>query len=235
MGQGYADGCFGIIPLHSLICQPESTGIFFHEYIEIRPLGLAVGNALEVKEAVDALNGNGPEDLTELSLSIVVTLLQVTSGDTYGACRQKAQKALESGEALEKLRAMIAAQGGDARVVDDPTLLPDAAFSQVLTAEKDGYITAMDTQSIGLTCTALGAGRAKVGDVIDMGAGMVFCKKTGDAVKAGDAIATLYTNEEAKLSAALKAAAQSIVIGDTPPAPQPLIFASVDKDGVTYY
>ncbi|MBQ3094116.1 MAG: thymidine phosphorylase [Clostridia bacterium] len=200
-----------------------------------RPLGLAVGNALEVKEAIETLKGHGPDDLTALSLSIVATLLQTTSGSDYDTCFATAKAKLDSGEALEKLRAMIGAQGGDPAVVDDPSLLPDAAYSRVLTADKDGYITAMDTQSIGTTCTVLGAGRAKVGDVIDMGAGMVFYKKTGDAVKAGDAIATLYTNDEARLADALVSAKQSITIGDTPPAPRPLIFASVDKNGVRYY
>ncbi len=196
-----------------------------------RPLGYAVGNAIEVREAVDTLRGSGPEDLTKLSLAIVTRLLVMTGHGDEIRCRAAAEEALTSGKALQKLKDMVAAQGGDVSFIDHPEKFPEAPFSLDVTAPTNGYIIATDTEAIGNACTMLGAGRAKKSDTIDMGAGMRLFKKTGDAVKEGDVIATLYASDKSLLLPAAKRLMQSIVIGDDQ-LHTPLIIAKVTKDGV---
>ena len=196
-----------------------------------RPLGVAVGNALEVREAIDTLCGNGPEDLKELSLSIVTRLLVMTGHGDEGACRQAAEDALTSGAALQKLKDMVTAQGGDVSYIDHPERLPQAPFSLDVTAPKSGYILATDTEAIGNACTMLGAGRAKKSDAIDMGAGMKLFRKTGDTVSEGDVIATLYASDKSLLLPTAKRLMQHLLIGDEN-ITSPLIIARVTKDGV---
>ncbi|MBQ4616764.1 MAG: thymidine phosphorylase [Clostridia bacterium] len=188
-----------------------------------RPLGWAVGNAVEVQEAIDTLRGNGPSDLTELSLSIVTAMLEMASGKDTAVCRAEAEAALQSGKALEKLRAMIAAQGGDARVVNEPSRLPHAPFERVICADKNGFITKADTEAIGRVCTLLGAGRTKKGDALDMSAGLMLHKKTGDAVQQGELLCTLYASDKTRFDAAEAAFLQAVTIESTAPAPLPLI------------
>ncbi len=188
-----------------------------------RPLGFAVGNAVEVLEAIETLKGHGPADLTELSLRIVTAMLTMAERGDEAACRRTAEEALQSGAALEKLRAMITAQGGNARVIDEPSRLPLAPCTRTVRATVDGYIVKTDTEAIGRTCTLLGAGRAKKDDPLDMGAGLLLHRKTGDAVNAGDALCTLYASDEALLDAAKTAFLKAVTIGDVPLAPIPLI------------
>ncbi len=192
-----------------------------------RPLGNAVGNALEVREAINTLKGNGPADLTELSIAIVTTMLQMAGHGDANACRNDVVKALESGEALEKLRAMIEAQGGDGGVIDDPDLLPLAPHCLLINAPKSGFITATDTESIGRVCTLLGAGRVKKGDIIDMGAGLILYKKTGDAVLKDEPLAMLYTSKPDCLEAAKTQLLGAVTFGDQQPAPVPLIYKAI--------
>lgn len=192
-----------------------------------RPLGFAVGNAVEVREAIDTLKGNGPADLTELSLCIVTAMLVMAGHGDEAACRAEAEAALTSGAALEKLRAMIAAQGGDTAVLDHPTRLPLSPCSRTVTAPCDGYICRTDTEAIGRTCTLLGAGRAKKGDPLDMGAGLILHKKTGDAVIRGEPLCTLYAASTALLDAAETAFLSALTLDTTPPTPIPLILGVV--------
>ncbi len=200
-----------------------------------RPLGAAVGNALEVREAIDTLNGSGPADLTALSLEIVTTLLCAADRGHRDSCHKEAEKALFSGAAKQKLADMIAAQGGDARVVDTPSLLPSAAYSVDILATRDGYITAINTEAIGRACAALGAGRQHKDETLDLSAGMILHKKTGDAVNIGDSIATLYASDTAQFDNAKSLLGSAITYGDVCPPPLPLIQAHVTAEGVNYY
>lgn len=200
-----------------------------------RPLGLAVGNALEVREAIDTLNGNGPADLTELSLAIVTALLVMAGRGDKATCRKLAAQALSSGKAKKKFSEMITAQGGDAGVIDDPSRLPLSPAVFAVKAPKSGFITATDAEAIGCVCTVLGAGRTRKDDVIDMGAGLILHKKTGDAVQKGEPLATLYTAKEALLDKAASNLLGAVTIDENAPSPAPLIAAHVTKDGVTYY
>lgn len=195
-----------------------------------RPLGAAVGNALEVREAIDTLNGNGPEDLKELSLTIVTTLLVAAQKGTQEACRAMAEEALYSGKAKQKFIDMIRAQGGNAAVVDDPSLLPTAPYHESVTAKRDGFIVKTDTEAIGRVCTILGAGRAAKDDDIDMSAGLLLHKKTGDAVRAGEPLVTLYASDQALFPAAKDAFEQAVTIGDAAPAAVPLIYNHITSE-----
>ncbi len=197
-----------------------------------RPLGNAVGNALEVVEAINTLKGNGPADLTELSLTIVTNMLQMAGCGTADECRGQVEEALSSGAALNKLRAMIAAQGGNSAVIDDPSVLAPAPYSAVVKAPQSGFITKTDTEAIGRVCTLLGAGRAKKEDIIDMGAGLLLYKKTGDAVAIGEPIAVLYTSKEELLEEASGAFLKAITITNDEPATAPLLIARVTAEDI---
>jgi len=142
-----------------------------------RPLGYAVGNALEVREAIDTLKGNGPEDLKELSLAIVTRMLYKAGKGSDDNCRHLAEEALASGAALDKLGDLIEAQGGDRTVINDPDRLPCAPHSLTVNAPKSGFIVKSDAEAIGNVCTLLGAGRATKTDVIDMGGKAVVPQK----------------------------------------------------------
>ncbi len=199
-----------------------------------RPLGYAVGNAIEVREAIATLQGNGPDDLTALSRRIVAELLTM-NGMSPEDADKAVSEALASGAALNRLRDMIAAQSGDIAVIDNPALLADAPFKAVLTASQDGYIAAMDTECIGLTATALGAGRETAEDTIDMGAGLWLHKKTGDAVFKGEPLAALFTSRPESLIPALERLQSALTIADNPPPLTPLIYAKVTANGVTVF
>jgi len=160
-----------------------------------QPLGFAVGNALEVKEAMDTLRGEGPEDLTELVLTLgsqMVVLAQ--KADTEEAARKMLEESIHSGKALQKFKEFVKSQGGDPAVVDHPEKLPQAQFVIDVPAKEDGVICEMVTDEIGKAAAMLGAGRAKKDDPIDLAAGLVLRKKIGDTVKKGETIVTLYSN-----------------------------------------
>ena len=157
------------------------------------PLGRAVGNALEVKEAIAALKGEFRGDLTELCLTIGSNIL-LLGGMAAGADEARAvlQRVIDDGSALRKLREFIRAQGGDERVVDDPSLLPGAPVQLPVTAEQDGYVNHMNAEGIGLVSLHLGGGRATKESVIDPAVGVVLEKKVGDAVRRGDPLAVIH-------------------------------------------
>jgi len=151
-----------------------------------QPLGRAVGNALEVAEAVDILKGNGPEDVTEIcrhETAALLTLAGLCATEEEGAAR--ADQAVEDGSGLEKLAEVIAAQGGDARQIEDTRRLPAAPVHEVVTASQTGFISAIQAERIGMASVGLGAGRRHKGGPIDHAVGLVLLAKVGDYVKAG--------------------------------------------------
>lgn len=162
-----------------------------------QPLGYAIGNALELKEAIETLKGQGPEDLTELVLTLgsqMVVLAQ--QANTLEDARQMLEDAIYSGKALNKFKTFISQQGGDASVIDNPDQLPSAKYQIHFTAKKDGVITEMIANEIGVASMMLGAGRQTKEDVIDLGVGIVLNKKVGDSVIKGENILTIYSNQK---------------------------------------
>lgn len=178
-----------------------------------QPLGKAVGNSLEVIEAIETLKGNGPADITELALKlsgIMVYLGGMAVSPEEGM--EMTTEALKSGKALARLREFIAAQGGDANVVDDYSLFPQHTIEMELRADEAGFISGIEARQIGLASQQTGAGRATKEDALDLSAGICLNKKVGDAVEKGDLLATFYGNDEAKVAAAVKMAAEAFKI-----------------------
>jgi pyrimidine-nucleoside phosphorylase len=167
-----------------------------------QPLGCAVGNALEVAEAIASLHDEGPEDLFQECLALGSRML-VLSGVARDLDEGRARLvgAVESGAALAKMRQWVAAQGGDARVVDEPSLLPRAAFTRDVMAYEAGWLSHYDAEGVGRAAMALGAGRAHLADAVDPAAGLVLHAKVGDRVEAGASLATLHTSSEELLDA----------------------------------
>lgn len=161
-----------------------------------QPLGFAIGNALEVKEAIETLSGKGPRDLEELVLQLAshMVVLAQKAANTEQAYAQLKEK-LHNGEALQKFKEFIAAQGGDVSQIENPDLLPSASSVLPVTASQAGYVEKIDALSIGIAAMKLGAGRATKEDIIDMGVGVVLNKKVGEVVNVGDVLAYIHTNQ----------------------------------------
>ncbi|WP_306009042.1 pyrimidine-nucleoside phosphorylase [Bacillus sp. MMSF_3328] len=162
-----------------------------------QPLGFAIGNALEVKEAIDTLKGEGPEDLTELCLvlgSHMVVLAE--KAETPAQAREMLEQAIKDGSALEAMKTFLSSQGGDASVVDDPSRLPRAKFVYELEAKEDGYVSEIVADAVGTAAMVLGAGRATKESEIDLAVGLMLRKKIGDTVSKGESLATIYSNFE---------------------------------------
>ena len=166
-----------------------------------RPLGYAVGNSLEVVEAIETLQGKGPEDLVELSLALASQILFLADKGTIEECRALAQDAITSGKALDTFAKMVEAQGGDPEYIYHPEKFAIAPYSREVKVTQSGYIASVDTEKYGLASLLLGAGRNTKEDEIDLTAGYMIQKKTGDAVKAGDTLAVLYTSNASLLDA----------------------------------
>ncbi|QYK51572.1 MAG: thymidine phosphorylase [Anaerolineales bacterium] len=168
-----------------------------------QPLGYAVGNALEVKEAIETLHGGGPQDFREHCLDVASHLLVLgKAAGTLAAARKKAEATLQDGSALERFRKLVAAQGGDVSYVDDPGKLPVAPIIKEVTAPKSGYIKWIDAQIVGETSVEMGAGRATKEDTIDPAVGIVVLHKVGDRVKKGEPLFVLHANSQKSLKAA---------------------------------
>ena len=162
-----------------------------------QPLGFAIGNALEVQEAIDTLKGNGPEDLNELCYTLGSQMVVLGGkAKTIEEARGMLEEVVANGAALEVLKKFIAAQGGDASVVDFPERLPKAKFVSEVVAKEDGYIAKIEADDIGTAAMLLGAGRATKESEIDLAVGLVLRKKVGDFVKAGESIVTVHANTE---------------------------------------
>lgn len=199
------------------------------------PLGHNIGNSLEVIEAVETLKGNGPKDLTEVCLQLAANMLYLAEKGSIEECRQMAEEAIRSGNALERLIAMVEAQGGDAGVIRDTDKFAKAPYQREVLAEKDGHITHMNAEGCGIASSMLGAGRETKDSEIDYTAGIVLKKKTGDSVKAGDVLAVLYTSNDSLFEAAEEKYKQSVVIQAEAPKEEPLIYARVTPNGVEKY
>ncbi|MEY8000477.1 pyrimidine-nucleoside phosphorylase [Clostridium sp. Mt-5] len=162
-----------------------------------QPLGFAIGNALEVKEAIDTLKGEGPEDLTELVLTLGSQMVVLgRKAETLEEAREKLLEAVKSGKALEKFKEFLQNQGGDPSVVDNPEKLPQAKYKISVPAKESGYVSNIVADQIGMAAMLLGAGRATKEDKIDLSVGIVLNKKVGDKVEKGESLMTIYSNRE---------------------------------------
>lgn len=192
------------------------------------PLGNAIGNSLEVKEAIATLHGKGPKDFTEVCFALASDMLYLAGLGTENECRVLANNAIKSGNAFNKFREMVVAQGGDVSVIDDPSKFPEAKYKENVYAEKSGYISKVDTEGYGIASLMLGAGRNAVGENIDYSAGIVLKKKTGDFVRVGEAIATLYTDDETRIREVIQRFNDATFISDEKPQKSNLILGRIE-------
>ena len=193
-----------------------------------RPLGHAIGNALEIAEVIQTLRGHGPRDLNDECLVMAAHLLVMSEKGDYDTCYAKVSDALRNGAGLAKLKELIIAQCGNGQVVDDISLLGNARFTYDIKAPKAGYITHMNTEACGIASVMLGAGRTVKDGPIDMTAGIVMHKKTGDVIAEGDVIATLYADDESLFEGAARAYVQALTIGSEKPVSRDTILAVVE-------
>lgn len=196
-----------------------------------RPLGHALGNALEVKESIAGLRGQGPADLMDVTYALAAEMLLAGgAAPSTGAAMEMARRTVESGAALEKLRQVIEAQGGDPRVVDDDSLLPSAPVTRTLEAPQPGVVTQVEPRAIGRAIVALGGGRRTVDDEIDSAVGFVVPVKPGQRVEQGEVLGTVHARSAAAADEALTALSAAIRIGDSA-ALQPLVSHRVTGAG----
>jgi pyrimidine-nucleoside phosphorylase len=194
-----------------------------------QPLGQAVGNALEVKEAIDVLHGAGPADVREHCLVAAAYLLQL--GRRVGSVaegRSLAEKVLDSGQAWDKFVALVRAQGGDVRDVEQPARLPAARLVAEVLSPQTAFLSRLDALEVGLASLALGAGRARKSDPIDHAVGVVVHGKVGDRVEAGRPLFTVHANDAIRLEAARERLAAAVAWSEAPVEPLPLFYGVVD-------
>lgn len=192
-----------------------------------QPLGMAVGNGLEVKEAVEALSGGVPEGdpLYEVSMLLAENMLVLAgAAEDVTQARKKLKGALESGEGLEKLIQMVTALGGDPMHLKDPQRLVQVRFKEPLLARSGGYVTSVNAEKIGLAAQVLGAGREKKTDIIDPNVGVVMNKRLGDSVSAGESLAMLYANDDQRLREAEKILGGAVNVGPSQPQSAPIVY-----------
>jgi pyrimidine-nucleoside phosphorylase len=189
-----------------------------------QPLGSAVGNALDVLEAVEVLRGQRPGRLTDLAVEFAVAAQSSLLGTDDAEARRRAEEALSSGEAAEAFRRMVEAQGGDPRVIDDPAeVLPRAAVTVPIEPDVAGYLAAVDAEAVGRTAVALGAGRLRKGDPIDPAVGIVLRAKVGDRLEPGQPIGEVHARDEKIAGAAIAAVNAALTSSETPISPPPLV------------
>lgn len=193
-----------------------------------QPLGHAVGNALEVKEAIETLHGGGPADFWAHCLELSAHLLKLAGkAETMEEAKEMATAARDEGRAFAKFRELVTAQGGDVRQADNPDLLPQASLVEPVTAGRGGYIAGIDTRAIGWCSVRLGAGRFVKEDEIDYAVGLIMPVKVGDEVKAGDVLAWIHANDGAKLEQAKKEVLAAIEWSERPVEPLPHFYGTV--------
>jgi len=193
------------------------------------PLGLAVGNALEVKEAIATLKGHGPKDFVELVVGAgAIMLEQAHIVSSYEEGRKKILEAIENGKGFEKQKEFFQAQGGDVSYLDHPEKFPVSKIVTPIFASTDGYVKRIDSLSIGISAMKLGAGRETLADVIDMSSGIVLNKKVGDKVKKGELLATAYTNKNG-VDDVYSDIHNAFVLSDTPLKVRPIIHEYIHK------
>ena len=190
-----------------------------------QPLGYAIGNSLEVIEAIELLKGNGPKDLLELTLTIGSNMLLCAKmAESEEEARKMLMENIENGKGLEKLKEFVKAQGGDISPIDEYSKFPKAKYVEKVTSPVDGYITKIHAEAFGLIAMELGAGRATKESEIDLAVGIVLNKKRGEKVKKGDVLAYIYSNSEEKIEKARKSILENIVIEDSYDLNIPLIY-----------
>lgn len=192
------------------------------------PLGHNIGNSLEIIEAVETLRGNGPDDLTEVSVSLAAKLLELAGMGTNAECREIALSKIRDGSALEKLCEMVKLQGGNPDYIRNTEMFPADKYIYNVIMPESGYITHTDTAGIGSVCVSLGAGRMKKEDAVDPYAGIILHKKTGDYVEKGEIIAELHAGDESLFSKASVQFLSSLTFGNDKPDTKPLIIKTVE-------
>lgn len=191
-----------------------------------QPLGLAIGNSLEIVEAVDVLKGNGSKDLLEVCMVLGSDMLKIAGiAQNDSDARAMLKDALDSGKALQKFREFIKAQGGDERIVDDLSLLPQAKYVEHWVLDKDVYIKDLMALDLGLIAMKLGAGRERKEDAIDLSVGIMLGGKIGDMIRKGEPVATIYANDKGKMEWALNEIKKYIILSDEQVERPVLIFA----------
>lgn len=194
-----------------------------------QPLGKAVGNALELKEAIDTLHGNGPEDFWQHCLEISAHMLVLASkANDLQAARQLAKETVKSGQAWERFRQLVSAQGGDLKFIDEPANLPQAAFVETVESPKAGYLSQIHARLIGETAVELGAGRARKEDAIDHAVGIEVLNKVGDYVDRGMPILKIHANQKERIQAAREMALQAFQWSKTPVKSLPLFYDLIE-------
>ena len=198
-----------------------------------QPLGCMIGNALEVVEVVEVLRGEGSEDLRQLCLELAGWMLHLGGvSATVAEGKKQSGQLIASGKALEKFRQMVELQGGDPRAIDDPKKLPQAQHTMTLSSSKGGYLASLQCEQVGTACVILGGGREQKEDSVDPAVGIVLHKKVGDAVSAGDPLATIYYNSQTRVASAKKLLEESYKIADSPlREKRPLIHRVIGKPG----
>jgi len=189
-----------------------------------QPLGLKVGNSVEVEECIDVLRGEGPDDLRALCIELAAWMLHLGGrARTVVEAKRLAEELLRSGKALDKFLRMVELQGGDPKAIDDPKRLPQAKHSLNVTSPRGGYVGAIQCEMEGTACVVLGGGREKKEDSVDPAVGIVLHKKVGDRVSSGEPLCTIHYNSETRAAQAKHLLEQSYQIADAPPAPRNLI------------
>ncbi len=198
-----------------------------------RPLGRACGNALEIEECINAFQGHGPADLMEVTYALGVEMLLVAGVEKVAAkARQRLEKGMQDGSAAKKFAAMIEAQGGDPRILEDPGLLPQAAMVEVWRAPKKGAVLQVEPKRVGYGVIELGGGRSRVEDVVDPGVGFVISARPGDKVEAGEPLASIFAKDQAGIDAGMRCLSEAIIIGTGKPTLLPLVSHRVTMAGV---
>jgi pyrimidine-nucleoside phosphorylase len=193
-----------------------------------QPLGRTAGNALEVVETVETLQGGGPEDFCNLCRELSAWMIHLGGqADTLEDGRARYDELIRSGAGATKFQEIIERQGGDPRVVDDPQRLPQAREREDMLAPADGFLARMETERMGWGTMALGAGRQRLDDMIDPAVGVIFHKKVGDSVRAGEPLATLHYNQPNRLAEAQRWFEGAFVVEAQAPAPRPLILKTL--------
>ncbi len=192
------------------------------------PLGLAVGNSLEIAEAVEVLKGRGPDDLREIALALSSRMIKNSLGISLEQAKSKALEALDSGRAFDVFVKWIGAQGGDAKYAEDPELFGMAKYKKEIKAEQSGFVSIENAELIGTAAMTLGAGRRVSTDVIDPRAGIILAAKTADEVKRGDLIATLYTEREETLADAERIFRNGVKVTENRPTAPALIYKIIE-------
>ncbi|CCJ34414.1 pyrimidine-nucleoside phosphorylase [Caloramator australicus] len=200
------------------------------------PLGFAVGNALEVKEAIDTLKGKGPKDLYELCMTLgSYMLILAKKADNVETAREILEDTIRTGAALNKFKEFVAAQGGDPEVIDNPELLPKAEHIIEFKAEESGYVNKIVAIEVGLAALVLGAGRETKESQIDLAVGVVLNKKVGDYVEKGEPLAYIHVNDMSKLKDCEERLKRAFQVTKEKPEHRPLIFGVVTKEGIQRY